>query len=58
MNWKDILHYGAAGLAITAGLLAEIGISIPGVEIMDPKMAITAGIGILAAGLKGGWTTK
>ena len=58
MNWKDALHYGAAGLAITAGLLAEIGVSIPGVEIMDPKMAITAGIGILGAGLKSGWTAK
>ena len=58
MNWKDVLHYGAAGAAILAGGMAEIGVQIPGVVVSDPKLAITAGLGILAAGLKNGWSTK
>jgi hypothetical protein len=57
MNWKDLLHYGAAGAAIVAGALTELGVSIPGIVVSDPKLAITAGVGILVAGLKGGWVT-
>jgi hypothetical protein len=56
MNWKDIAHYGAASLAILVGGVSELGISLPGIVVSDPKMTITMGIGILVAGLKGGWT--
>lgn len=58
MNWKDILHYGTAAGAITIGLLTEFGAAIPGVVVSDPKMCITFGIGIFAAGLKGGFVSK
>ena len=56
MNWKDIAHYGTAGLAIAVGGVTELGMQIPGVVVSDPKMTITMGIGVLVAGLKGGWT--
>ncbi len=57
MNWKDVAHYGTAGLAILVGGLTELGVQIPGVIVSDPKMTITVGIGVLVAGLKGGWTS-
>lgn len=58
MNWKDAMHYGAAALAIMVGGATEMGLQLPGVVVSDPKMTITMGIGILVAGLKGGWTSK
>lgn len=58
MNWKDIAHYGTAGLAIVIGGITELGVSIPGVVVTDPKMTMTVGIGILVAGLKNGWASK
>lgn len=54
VSWKDILHYGTAVAAILVGGLAELGASIPGVTVSDPKMTVMFGVGILAAGLKGG----
>lgn len=57
MNWKDIAHYGTAGMAILVGTMTEVGIAIPGVVVSDPKMTISMGVGILVAGLKGGWTS-
>lgn len=57
MNWKDVVHYGTAGLAILVGGVTEMGIQIPGVVVSDPKMTITIGLGVLIAGLKGGWTS-
>lgn len=56
MNWKDVLHYATAAAAILVGVGAELGLQLPGVVISDPKMTITMGLGILVAGLKGGWT--
>ncbi len=58
MNWKDLLHYGTAAGAIFIGGLAEIGAQIPGVTVSDPKMCIMFGVGIFAAGLKGGLVSK
>ena len=58
MNWKDLLHYGTAGLAILVGGVTELGVHIPGVVVSDPKMTVTIGLGVLVAGLKGGWTSK
>lgn len=58
MNWKDIAHYGTAGLAILVGGVAELGLQIPGVTVTDPKATIMLGIGVLVAGLKGGWTAS
>lgn len=57
MNWKDIAHYGTAGVAILVGGMTELGMQIPGVIVSDPKMTISMGVGILVAGLKGGWTS-
>jgi hypothetical protein len=58
LNWKDVAHYGTAVLAISIGGVTEMGVQLPGVVVSDPKMTITMGIGILVAGLKGGWTAK
>ncbi len=57
ISWKDVLHYGSAVVAIAVGGLAEAGMQIPGVVISDPKMTLMFGLGILAAGLKGGVTS-
>ena len=57
MNWKDIAHYGTAGLAILVGGVTELGVQIPGVVVSDPKTTIMLGVGVLVAGLKGGWTS-
>jgi hypothetical protein len=57
MNWKDVVHYGTAAIAILVGGITEMGISIPGIVVSDPKMTITMGLGVLVAGLKGGWTS-
>lgn len=54
ISWKDVAHYGSAGLAVLIGGAAEFGLQIPGVVVSDPKMTITMGIGILVAGLKSG----
>jgi hypothetical protein len=54
---KDYLHYGSGGLLILVGSAAWAGIPLPGVEIHDPGMVVMSGVGILAAGLKGGWTS-
>jgi len=58
MNWKDLAHYGTALTLIAVGGFAEIGASLPGVTVSDPKTVLMAGVGILVAGLKGGWTAK
>jgi hypothetical protein len=58
MNWKDIAHYGTAGLAIAVGGVTELGLQIPGVIVSDPKATMILGVGVLVAGLKGGWTTE
>jgi hypothetical protein len=58
MNWKDVLHYGTACGAILIGVVAELGIQLPGVVVSDPKMTISLGLGVLVAGLKDGWTAK
>lgn len=56
ISWKDALHYGSAFVLLGAAGLTEVGVSLPGVTV-DPKVAGAAGIGILAAGLKGGWSS-
>jgi hypothetical protein len=56
MNWKDILHYGTGGLLIAASAFAPVINTLPGIHV-DATTAATAGIGILVAGLKGGWTS-
>lgn len=56
ISWKDALHYGSAFVLLGAAGLTEVGVSLPGVTV-DPKVATAAGIGILAAGLKGGWSS-
>lgn len=57
ISWKDMLHYGAALVCVAAGGLTEVGMQIPGVVVSDPKAVIAAGIGVFAAGLKGGITS-
>jgi hypothetical protein len=57
MNWKDVLHYGAAFGLVIAGGIAPLLNTLPGVHI-DPTTAVGAGVGILVAGLKGGVTSK
>lgn len=57
MNWKDVAHYGTAGLMVLDGTVAALGVQIPGVTVSDPKTTIMMGIGIFIAGLKGGWTS-
>jgi len=57
ISWKDVLHYGTALVCVAAGSLTELGVSVPGVVVSDPKLAISAGLGILVAGLKGGFLT-
>lgn len=57
MNWKDVAHYGTAALAMLVGGITYMGIAIPGVSVSDPKMTMMMGLGVLAAGLKGGWTS-
>jgi hypothetical protein len=58
MNWKDIAHYGTAGMAIAIGGMTELGLQIPGVVVTDPKTTIMLGVGVLVAGLKNGWTSE
>lgn len=53
----DAMHYGGAGLCIIFGLLAELGVQFPGVQV-DGKTAIAAGVGVLAAGWKSGPLAK
>lgn len=57
-HWKDILHYGTGVTLVLIGTVTELGMSLPGVSVTDPKTVLMAGIGIIAAGLKGGWTAK
>lgn len=55
----NIAHYGTAVTLMLAGGLAEIGVSLPGITVTDPKAVFGAGLGILVAGLKGGiWKTN
>jgi len=56
--WKDILHYGISGLLVLVGLASESGIDLPGITVTNPKAVMATGIGVLVAGLKGGWTSK
>lgn len=58
MNWKDIAHYGTAIAAMLIGGISELGVQIPGVVVTDPKTTFMLGVGVLVAGLKGGWVTK
>ena len=58
LNWKDVLHYGTGGLLVLVGGATELGLQLPGVVVTDPKTVMMAGVGILAAGLKGGWAAK
>lgn len=55
MKWKDIAHYGTAILLMLVGGVSEIGVQLPGVTVDNPKTVFATGIGILVAGLKGGW---
>lgn len=57
LNWKDLAHYGTALTAILVGGMTYMGAAIPGVSVTDPKMTIMFGVGVLAAGLKGGLTS-
>lgn len=52
IDWKDVAHYGSAVACLAMAGLTELGVTLPGVTV-DPKVAGAAGIGILAAGLKG-----
>jgi hypothetical protein len=54
----DVLHYGTGLTLILAGGLSEIGVSLPGISVSDPKTVMGAGIGIIVAGLKGGVIAK
>lgn len=56
ISWKDVAHYGSAVACLLMAGLSELGVQLPGVTV-DPKIAGAAGIGILAAGLKGGLTS-
>lgn len=56
ISWKDVAHYGSAVTCLALAGMTELGVSLPGVTV-DPKIAGAAGIGILAAGLKGGVTS-
>lgn len=56
-DWKDWLHYGSSVLLLLMAGLTELGVQLPGVTV-DPKIAGAAGVGVLVAGLKGGWTSK
>lgn len=55
-TWLDAAHYGMSVLLLGLAGLTEAGVSLPGVTV-DPKVAGAAGVGILVAGLKGGWTS-
>jgi hypothetical protein len=50
----DCLHYGTGLTLILVGGLAELGVSLVGVTVSDPKVVFGAGVGIVVAGLKGG----
>lgn len=53
-HWKDIAHYTTAITLMLVGGVTELGLSLPGVSVTDPKAVFTMGLGILVAGLKGG----
>lgn len=55
-SWKDVAHYGAAAGLYVIGVIGASGAHIPGVTI-DPVTCFATATGILAAGLKGGWTS-
>lgn len=57
ISWKDLAHYGTALLLIAVGGATEVGLTLPGVAVTDPKMVLATGVGILVAGLKGGVTS-
>ena len=57
LNWKDVCHYGSAIILMLVGGAGEVGIPLPGVTVSDPKTVLLSGVGILVAGLKGGWTS-
>jgi hypothetical protein len=52
IDWKDLAHYGGAIALMLLGAIGSMGARIPGVTI-DPATCMAAGVGILAAGLKG-----
>ena len=56
LNWIDYLHYVMGIGLMIAAALTQAGVSLPGVTV-NPTTAGAAGVGILAAGLKGGWTS-
>jgi hypothetical protein len=47
----DLLHYGSGLLLLGLGLMAMVGVHLPGVTV-NPEVAIPGGLGVLAAGLK------
>lgn len=57
ISWKDIGHYGIALLLMADGAVSALGVALPGVTVSDPKMTFFAGLGILVAGWKGGFTS-
>ena len=54
MNWKDVIHLGTAALLVIIGGVTQLGVSLPGVTVSDPKTVMLAGVGILIAGFKSG----
>lgn len=56
ISWKDAAHYGSAFVLLGAAGVTELGVHLPGISV-DPAVAGAAGVGILAAGLKGGVTS-
>ena len=56
LNWKDAAHYGSAVLLLGLAGLAHFGVQLPGVTV-DPSVCSAAGISILVAGFKGGFST-
>lgn len=57
VSWVDVLHYGSGVTLVLVGGLTELGAQLPGVIVSDPKAVMATGVGILVAGLKGGWTS-